>query len=374
MAQAADSASLLRTPLHPVHQRLGARLVPFGGWEMPLTYAGQLAEHHAVRQRVGIFDVSHMGQVRFTGPDALKFLQHLVPADIAALAPGKSRYTQLVADDGGTIDDLIVTCLGEGEYFAVVNASTRIGDLDWMHTVAGRGAHNVHIEDESFRWAMIAVQGPTALAMLDTLLPLTASATDPFTMHTFTSDGETHLLSRTGYTGEAGAELLCPAPLAEVWWNRLMEREAEPCGLAARDSLRLEAGYCLYGNDLSHGISPVEAGLSWSISWKKQEPYPGREALERQKAEGPARRLIGVRSTGRRPLRAGDRILHAGTEVGVVTSGGYSPVLEAGIALALVQSAVAREKTLMIAGKGAETEAHVVKPPFVTTSLTSKGK
>ena len=348
-------------------------MTPFGGWDMPLTYEqGQLAEHKIVRTAVGMFDVSHMGQVRFQGEDALAFLQMLVPADIAALKDSGSKYTHLCNEHGGVIDDLIVSRLGPSEYFAVVNASTRVGDVEWMRQKArDLGYTSVKITDESDRWAMIAVQGPQALAVLDAQVPGRKwSETPALTLHPFLNHGEMHLLSRTGYTGEAGAELLCPAHFAEDWWERFLEAGVAPCGLAARDSLRLEAGYCLYGNDLDLKGTPVEAGLSWTIGWTKPERYLGRLILDKQKAEGPRRKLVGLRTETRRPLRHGDKVLLNGAEVGEVTSGGFSPMLECGIALAYVSAEAARAGTLDIQSKTATQPARVVKPPFVKTSLS----
>ena len=366
-----DSEVLLRTPLFAEHQALKARLTGFGGWEMPLSYEGQLAEHRAVRERCGIFDVSHMGQVRFRGVHALAFLQALVPADIAALAPGFSRYTQLLQQDGGVLDDLIVTCVSATEFFAVVNAGTRVKDVAWMRTqAAALGFSDVEIVDESGHWAMIAVQGPGAFEILDRLIPgFVPSTTPAFTLHAFTAHGSGHLLSRTGYTGEKGGELLCPAELAPVWWRALLAEGAVPCGLAARDTLRLEAGYCLYGNDLDTAVTPVEAGLSWSVGWKKTEGWIGREALEAQRAAGPSRKLIGLVVNSRKPLRHGDKVVQGETVVGEVTSGGFSPMKECGIAMAYVASAASGAADLGIATKTGALPAQVVKMPFVKIGL-----
>ena len=371
MTEAANQP-LLRTCLYGEHVALGARMVPFGGWEMPVTYAaGQLAEHRAVRNAAGIFDVSHMGQVRFTGAGALAFLEQIVPADLRALLDGQSKYTQLCNESGGVIDDLIVSRLGRHEYFAVVNASTRVGDVKWMREKAKElKVADCNISDESDQWGMIAVQGPQALGMLDRLVTNKIwSNTPALTLHPFEAQGQPHLLSRTGYTGEAGGELICPAPLAAQWWKRFQDAGAQPCGLAARDSLRLEAGYCLYGNDLDLGTSPVEAGLSWSVGWKKTAKYIGREVLEKQKAEGVSRKLVGLRTESRRPLRQHDKVVRDGVEVGEVTSGGFSPLLECGIAMAYIQSDALKADNLHIASKTASQPATIVKPPFVEIGL-----
>ncbi|MDX2176447.1 MAG: glycine cleavage system aminomethyltransferase GcvT [Candidatus Sumerlaeia bacterium] len=374
----AAAANLLRTPLHGQHVALGARMTPFGGWDMPLSYEGQLAEHDAVRGRVGMFDVSHMGQVRLRGERAAAFLDQLTPGKIGRLSEdGRSVYTQLCADDGGMLDDLIISRLGPAEFFAVVNASTREGDVRWMRAAAERlGYHDVSIGDESAHWAMIAVQGPAAFDVLSVVLPGRANwaATPSFTVHPFVYRGQAHLLSRTGYTGEVGGELLCPAELADHWWERFLAAGVAPCGLAARDSLRLEAGYCLYGNDCDPSVSPVEAGLSWSVDWAKPVEFLGRARLHREKAEGAARLLAGLRTGGRRPLRHGEDVLDAaGAPVGVVTSGGYSPGLQAGIALASVAPANAVPgMELGVKTRGGVVPAQVVRPPFVATSLSKK--
>jgi aminomethyltransferase len=363
---------LLKTPLHAEHLAANARMCAFGGWDMPLTYEGQLKEHDAVRNRVGIFDVSHMGQVRFKGAGVLDFLNQLVPGRLDKLTDGFSSYTQLCNDEGGIIDDLIITRVNSTEYFAVVNASTREGDVRWMREVAKRlGTSNVNIVDESSAWGMIAVQGPQAFDLLCRVVPgrVDWANTPAFTLRGFTSDGRPHLLSRTGYTGEVGAELLVPADLAATWWKRLIAEGATPCGLAARDSLRLEAGYCLYGSDLDLTTSPVEAALSWSVDWKKTAKYIGRERLDREKATGAARRLVGVKIETRRPLRHGDKLVNSGgAEVGVVTSGGYSPILNVGIGLAYLSTT--HDGALFVQTRSDLAPATIVKPPFVKTSLS----
>ena len=367
--------ALRRTPLYSAHLNHHARMVPFAGWEMPVQYeAGQLAEHNAVRTTCGLFDVSHMGQVRIRGAKALAFLQRLVPGDISRLADGKAKYTQLCNEQGGVLDDLIISRLAEDEYFAVVNAATREKDFDWIIQQAkALGFHELEIADESEHWAMIAIQGPQALSILEQCVPYGQWAgTRPFTTHTFAHEGRDHLLSRTGYTGEDGAELLCPVDQAESWWREFLAAGAAPCGLAARDTLRLEAGLCLYGNDLSEETTPVEARLSWSVGWKKEEDFIGRRALEKQKADGPARRLMGLRTASRRPIRQGDKVHNGEAVVGEVTSGGFSPVLQAGIAMAYIDTGALEKNQLEIESRGRCQKAEVVKPPFVKTGLSKK--
>jgi len=360
-----------RTPLYQAHLDAGAKMTDFGGWEMPLSYEGQLAEHHAVRHRAGMFDVSHMGQIRFTGEGAREFLDYLLPANIGSLPAGKSCYTQLCNEDGGVIDDLIVSHMETGEYFAVVNAATKDNDFQWMVEVSASKRFTVSIEDLSEWYAMIAIQGPEALALLEKLVPEKKwSETAPFTIHQFDERGKHHLISRTGYTGERGAELLCPPEYALDWWKRLVDAGIPPCGLAARDTLRLEAGYPLYGQDLSLDITPVEAKLSWSIGWKKESDFIGRAALEKQREEKPAKTLIGLVAQDRRPIRAHDKIHVGEREVGEVTSGGFSPILNAGIALGYVEREMAKNEEFSIVSRSKPRPAAKQKPPFVKTSLS----
>jgi aminomethyltransferase len=358
----------LRTPLFDAHVALGARMVPFGGWEMPLQYEGQLAEHEAVRRRVGLFDVSHMGQVRLTGARVWEFLALLVPGNTGRLADGDSLYTTLCNEQGGVVDDLIVSRLGPAEAFAVINAATTDGDLAWMLDKRDElGFEDVGLFDEREDWAMLAVQGPEALGLLERLVPGTRwSGTKPFTLHVREVDGALLLVSRTGYTGEDGVELLCPPDRAAAWWNRLIEAGAVPCGLAARDSLRLEMGYPLYGQDLDTETSPLEGGIGWTVCFRKPEAFIGRAALERQKAEGAPRVRVGLRFDGRRPMRHGDVVSDGERPIGRVTSGGFSPTAGVGIGLALVERRAAQGKATLFVDKGGRpVEAAVVKPPFV---------
>lgn len=363
---------LKRTPLYNAHVKADARLTPFGGWDMPLSYSGQLAEHQAVRKNIGMFDVSHMGQVRFRGPRTLEFLQLLLPNNFAPLKDGYAKYTQLCRETGGVLDDLIVSRLSADEFFAVVNASTREKDVAWINEKAAElGFQDIEITDESEQWAMIAVQGPNALTLMDQLIPgKTWSETPAFTLHEFKGEGQLHYISRTGYTGESGIELLCPTELAETWWDRFLAAQVVPCGLAARDTLRLEAGYCLYGNDLDEETTPIQAGLGWSVSLKKEQVFIGRSVIENQKINGTDRKLIGLQTQTRRPLRHGDEVLLNGQVVGIVTSGGFSPMLNMGIALAYVKTEALDQEGLEIKSRSACQPAKVVKPPFVKTSLS----
>ncbi|MCB2156132.1 glycine cleavage system aminomethyltransferase GcvT [bacterium] len=359
--------ALLQTPLHQCHLDLNAHMTGFGGWDMPVHYGSQLAEHEAVRNAVGMFDVSHMGQIRFLGENYLKFLALLVPGNPWRLADGGSLYTCLCKPDGGVVDDLIITRLTEKEGFTVVNAATREKDVAWMKEQRDAlGFKDVEIIDESEQWAMIAVQGPDALELIEKMIGGQRwTETKAFTMFTMTLKGRPHLVSRTGYTGENGIELLCPAELAPEWWKEFLDAGVQPAGLGARDSLRLEMGYCLYGQDLDETISPVEGGIGWSVSLKKDDPFIGREVLERHKKEGAPRKSVGLKIDSRRPLRHGDEVADGEKTVGVVTSGGYSPTLGCGIAMALVETAAASNPTLQIVSRGKAIEAKVQRPPFV---------
>jgi len=361
-------AALLRTPLYDAHVRLKGRMVPFGGWEMPVDYGSQISEHETVRNAVGIFDVSHMGQVRLRGERVLSFLAHLVPGNVPRLVDGASLYTAMCNDRGGTVDDLIVSRVAQDEVFAVVNASTRPNDVAWMRAKAtALGFGEIDIADESDSWAMIAVQGPQALGVMEKLLPQKQwSETESFTLHHVQAEGESLIVSRTGYTGEDGVELLVPAARANEWWIKLLSLGAKPCGLGARDSLRLEMGYALYGQDLSEDISPLEGGIGWTVALRRPEKFVGREALEGQRAAGLPRVRIGVKLDSRKPLRHGDKVLAGGVEVGELTSGGFSPTLGVGIGLALVDRAKTEGREFVeISSRGKSVEAQVVKPPFI---------
>ncbi|MBI5155475.1 glycine cleavage system aminomethyltransferase GcvT [Candidatus Poribacteria bacterium] len=363
-----DPTTLLkRTPLYHAHLRSGARMVSFGGWEMPVDYGSQLSEHEAVRNHAGMFDVSHMGQVRFRGKRVLPFLGQLVPGNVWRLGDYMSLYTTLCTPEGGVVDDLIITMLGEREAFSVVNAATARKDFAWMEKQRDAlGYEDVSVLDESGDWAMIAVQGPEALGIMERLVPeIMWTETKAFTMHEVLREGALHMFSRTGYTGENGLEILCPPEMAETWWNSLLDAGVKPAGLGARDSLRLEMGYCLYGQDLSESITPIEAGLAWTVGFKKDEQFIGRAVLEKQRTEGPPRQAIGLKLDNRRPLRHGDKVLDGGRDVGEVTSGGFSPTLGVGIAMALVESASAKKEKLTVLSRGKECEAAVQKPPFV---------
>lgn len=351
---------LKKTPLHDLHVELGAKLVPFAGWEMPVQYpAGIIAEHAACREGAALFDVSHMCQLTITGPDPAAALEGLVPGGILTLKPGHARYTQLTTPDGGIYDDLIVTQDGES-MFLVVNASMAEQDIELLR--AGLPDHAVTpITDR----ALIAVQGPGAAAIVAGLYP--ESADLRFMQSAVAQDGTR--LSRLGYTGEDGFEISVAANAAEALARALIEAGAVPAGLGARDTLRMEAGLPLYGNDIDRTTSPIEAGLGFSIPKRRREAgdFPGAPRIVAQATDGPARKLVGLRPEGRAPARAGTEIALAdGAVIGAVTSGGFSPTLQAPISIGYVPAAHAEpgtELTLILRGKPAP--ARVVPLPFV---------
>ncbi|MEA1048343.1 glycine cleavage system aminomethyltransferase GcvT [Lamprobacter modestohalophilus] len=351
-----------RTPLFSEHERLGARIVPFGGWDMPLHYGSQLDEHHAVRQNAGVFDVSHMRPVDIQGEDALSFLQRLLANDVAKLKqPGKALYSCMLNADGGVIDDLICYYLGPDRYRVVVNAGTADKDLAWMRDNAQGSSVNINSRDDL---AMLAVQGPQARAKTAALLPDTlrepALALKPF----FATEHGDWLVGRTGYTGEDGFELMLPATDVVAVWQALVAADVVPCGLGARDTLRLEAGMNLYGQDMTEEVGPLESGLGWTIAFEPQErDFIGRAALEAQRSSGELRDFVGLLLTGRGVLRSHQPVLRDGQPIGEVTSGGFSPTLQRSIALARVQAGIGEQCAVEIRGKA--VPACVVKPPFV---------
>jgi aminomethyltransferase len=359
------AAPLLRTPLHPLHQALGARMVAFAGYEMPVQYlSGVLAEHLHTRARAGLFDVSHMGQLRLAGADPAAALEALVPGDIRALAPLRMRYTLLLNDRGGILDDLMATRLGDA-LFLVVNAVRKEADLAHLRERLGAAATVEALEDR----ALLALQGPAAAAVLSRL----ADGIDRLPFMTATEvalDGRGCLVTRSGYTGEDGFEISLPAAHTQSLAERLLaEPEVAPVGLGARDSLRLEAGLCLYGHDIDETTTPVEADLAWAIGRRRREQggFPGAAFVLRQFAEGPPRRRIGIRPDGRAPARETTPIIDdAGSQIGQVTSGGFGPSVGGPIAMGYVDAAhAAPDAPLALLVRGSPRPAHVALLPFV---------
>ena len=359
-----------KTPLNHAHRELGARMVDFGGWDMPVQYSGVIEEHLAVRQAAGLFDVSHMGEVEVSGANALAFIQHLTINDAAKLVDGQVQYSAICYPEGGVVDDVTLYRFNGSHFLFCVNASNIEKDFDWMQQVLRESAlKDVTLTNRSEEFAQLALQGPKAVAIL---AGLTDVSLDGLAYYHFCEGmvaGEKMIVSRTGYTGEDGFELYLPASAAVAVWQKLMAAGTPhgllPIGLGARDTLRLEKGYALYGHELSRDISPLEAGLAWITKLDKVD-FVGKAALVAQKAAGVPRRRIGLVMEERGiprdgyPLFAGDR------EVGVVTSGTMSPTLKLGIALALVEPAAAGlDEELEVAVRSRRMRARVVRPPFV---------
>jgi aminomethyltransferase len=364
----AATPRLRRTPLFELHRELGARLVEFGGWEMPVQYSGILDEHRAVRERAGLFDVSHMGEFRAEGPGALDFLQALVPNNVARLDVHQALYTQICRPDGGTLDDLLIYRLGEARYMIVVNAGTMEKDWAWF-TAHAQGRDGLALTNISAETALLAEQGPLAERILQ---PLTETPLDQIAYY-HCQPGEVAgiacLLSRTGYTGEDGFELYAPAESAADLWRAVMAAGQPqgllPAGLGARDTLRLEAGYCLYDHELTEEITPLEAGLAWTIKLGKGADFIGREALAREKADGLRRTLVGIELRERGVPRGGYPILRDGQPIGALTSGTMSPTLGRPIGMGYVPPEHAVLGTaLAVEIRGKPIAAEIVPMPF----------
>src|SRR5437667_1226022 len=358
--------SLKRHPLYEQHVALGARLVEFGGWEMPVQYSSILDEHRAVRTHAGLFDVSHMGEFKIEGPDALAFLQHLVPNDVSRLAIYQALYTQLCLANGGTVDDLIIYHLADDHYMMVVNAANIDKDFAWVEKQAKD--FNVQVTNQSDATALLALQGPEAQAILQPLTEVDLSTIRYYHYAPGTVDGINCIISRTGYTGEDGFELYCTSVDAPKLWNDLLAAGKDhgllPAGLGARDTLRLEAGYFLYGHELNEQTNPLEANLGWTVKLNKDE-FIGRDALLKVKEQGPRRKLIGIEMIERGVCRGGYAIYDNGRQIGTLTSGAPSPTLGKNIGMGYVEvtDAVAG-KPVYIDIRGKRTAAQIVALPF----------
>ncbi|MGD8909236.1 MAG: glycine cleavage system aminomethyltransferase GcvT [Chromatiales bacterium] len=351
-----------QTVLFETHKAMGGKMVPFGGWEMPLHYGSQLEEHHQVRRDAGMFDVSHMTVVDLKGSDANPFLRRLLANDVDKLkVSGKALYTCMLNERGGVVDDLIVYFLNDSWYRLVVNAGTTDKDLAWLQKQSGGFDLSITPRRDL---AMIAVQGPNArakvLPLLSEALQQAGAVLKPFNA---AADGE-WFLARTGYTGEEGFEIMLPADQAVDFWRRLKRAGVEPCGLGARDTLRLEAGMNLYGSDMDEETSPLESGLGWTVAWEPAErDFIGRAALEVQRKDPERRRFVGLLLTGRGVLRNHLKLFADDRLIGEITSGGFAPTLERSIAFARVEPDTGDTCEVEIRGK--RVAAQVVKPPFV---------
>ncbi|GCE05159.1 glycine cleavage system aminomethyltransferase GcvT [Dictyobacter aurantiacus] len=360
-------SQLKRTPLYERHRALGARLVEFGGWEMPVQYSSILEEHQAVRTRAGLFDVSHMGEFKVEGQDALPFLQHLVPNDVSRLAIQQALYTQLCLPDGNVIDDLLIYHLAEDHYMLVVNAANIDKDFTWVQQQAKQFQH-VSLSNQSDTTALIALQGPLAL---DILQPLTAVDLKDMRYYRFVPGevaGIHCLISRTGYTGEDGFELYCSSADAVGLWDSLLAagqpKGLLPAGLGARDTLRLEAGLCLYGHELDEQTNPLEARLGWTVKLAKGA-FIGSEALQKVKEQGPKRLLVGVQLLERGVPRGGYPLYAGEQQIGSLTSGAPGPTVQKNIGMGYVDAAHAEPGTsIFVEIRGKRIPAQIVALPF----------
>ena len=361
---------LKKTPLNDAHRKLGARMVEFGGWDMPVQYSGVIEEHLAVRNAAGLFDVSHMGEIEVRGPGALAYIQELTINDASRLVNGQVQYSAFCYPHGGVVDDVTLYRFDAEHYLFCVNASNTEKDFAWMEEILAEGDFpGVTLRNVSADFAQLALQGPAAEAILARLTAADLAAIRYYHFAEGPVDGVPAIISRTGYTGEAGFELYFPPAAAEQVWNALLEVGREdglvPIGLGARDTLRLEMKYALYGHELSPEISPLEGGIGW-ITRLDKPSFIGAEALRRQQETGVPRRLVGVQMTEAGVPRADYPLFVGAEQVGIVTSGTMSPVLRVGIALALVRPDCAAIGTPLSVGiRSRRVGAEVVKTPFI---------
>ena len=358
-------ASAKRTPLYDCHLESGAKMVDFAGWEMPVRYGSELDEHRAVRSAAGLFDVSHMGEIRVTGPGALDYLQGLTPNNVAKLAPGRAHYSALLTDRATYVDDVLIYQMAENDYLLVVNASN--ADADFDHMVA-HPHPDCTVENHSDRWAQLAIQGPKAPGIVARLTDTDLDAIKYYRFAEGQVDGIDCIISRTGYTGEDGFELYCAPDDAPTLWRKLLATGADdgliPAGLGARDTLRLEASMALYGHEIDDSTTPYEAGLGWTVKLKKGD-FVGRDVLARQKAEGVERKLVGFELKDRGIARQGYRLLQGEEAVGEVVSGTWSPTFEKAIGTGYVPTALAEVGTeLLVEVRRRQIPAVVVPMPF----------
>jgi aminomethyltransferase len=365
----ANDETLRRSPLNEIHVEAGARLVPFAGWTMPVQYASVIEEHRAVRERAGLFDVSHMGELRVRGAGAEGFLQRVTPNDVSKLTPGRAHYSGLLTEQGTYVDDLLVYRLAEEDFLVVVNAANTEKDLAWL---AERQVEGATVEDESERWALLALQGPRAEAILSRLTELDLAAIRYYRFAEGEVAGRSMIVSRTGYTGEDGFELYVPPEAAPDLWRSLMAAGADqglqPAGLGARDTLRMEAGMALYGHEIDDTTTPLEAGLRWVVKMDKGD-FVGRAALERQEQAGLERRLVGIEVAERGIARQGYPVWSGERRVGEMTSGTWSPTFEKALGMAYVPVELAEPGTPVdIEIRQRRVGARVAEIPFYRRS------
>ncbi|MFA6003340.1 MAG: glycine cleavage system aminomethyltransferase GcvT [Elusimicrobiota bacterium] len=364
-----------RTPLYDLHKKYGGRIVDFHGWELPVQYEGILKEHQTVRSALGLFDVSHMGQVWVRGPQALDFLQKVNTNDISRIGPGQAIYSHLPNENGGIVDDLIVSCFAKDRYFLVVNASTCEGDFAWLQKQAA--GFDVKLENKSDYYGMVAIQGPRAMEIVAKDFPAVAKL-PRFCAMELDILGQPGIITTTGYTGEAGCEFIVPAAHTPKVWEHLMSRGkpfgAAPCGLGCRDTLRLEAGYLLYGSDIDMEHSSYESGYGWVVKLDKGD-FIGKSVLAAQKAAGLKRKLIGIRLLERGVPRPGTKVLVDGKPAGVLSSATFSPTLQAGIGMGYLDRPELKPGARVeVELHGRQVPAEVVRMPFYLSKELKNAK
>lgn len=352
---------LTKTCLHDRHVKLGALMSPFGGFDMPIQYKGITEEHNAVRQEVGVFDVSHMGEVRIKGKDAYKYVNHIFVNDVTGAPDGQIFYGMMCYENGGTVDDLLVYKVNDNEYFLVINASNIAKDVDWIKKNAE--GYDVEITDESPYYGEVAVQGPKAEETVEKVLDLPVKDIPFYNFKTINTDGEEIIVSRTGYTGEDGFEIYGSHKYTQKVWDKLMEAGVQPCGLGCRDTLRFEVGLPLYGDELSETISPIEASLSMFVKLDKPE-FIGKEALSKQKAEGVKRRIVGIELEGNAIPRHGYPVEIDGKQVGEITTGYRSISTGKSVAMAMIDKPFDK--------LGTKVEVRIRKKTFPGTVVKKK--
>ncbi len=368
--------SSIKTPLFKTHQTLGAKMVDFAGWKMPIRYGSIIDEHKTVRKSCGVFDVSHMGEISIKGDNARAFLDRLTPGDVETLTEGDVRYSTLLNHDGGIIDDMLIYAISGTRFLLCVNAANTTKDLKWITENSG-DFPDVVISDLSIEYGMIALQGPNSENALKSLVAAPLSRLEYYTFIPVYINDNYVLLSRTGYTGEDGFEIFCNSRNTVEIWDKIVTRGKSfglrPVGLAARDTLRLEMCYPLHGSDIDETTTPLEAGLGWMLKLDKNVDFIGKEALVKQKEKGVTRRLVALKMESRGVPRAGFSILNEGEEVGTITSGTLSPTMNTGIALAYLNSDLTKPGTrLQVRIRDTEADVKVVKGPFVSSRIKKK--
>ncbi len=367
---------LLQTPLHEIALETGARMVPFAGWEMPVQFTGVVEEHSSVRKKAGVFDISHMGVFRLEGKNPKDALQALVPTDLHRIGPGEACYSVLLNENGGIIDDLIIYDLGtssetSSSLLIVINASRTETDIKWLRTYLDPS--EISILDAKKNKIFLAVQGPQAQQILESIIGISLERMPRFS-HCYINlknfnQSNTAFIARTGYTGEEGFEILLQSDLGHSLWQELLAKGVTPCGLGARDTLRIEAGMHLYGNDMDQTTTPFEAGLGWLVHLEKAMPFIGQEALAKQAEFGIKQRLIGLELTERAIARSGYKVLHQGKVIGKITSGTWSPTLGKAIAMAYVPTSLSKIGQLLeVEIRNKRHIAKVVKKTFYLRS------